>query len=134
MLLGNGARRVSALLLEKCMADGLLTSINIADDNFGALLLRHTDAKAIESLAEDFLSITQPVTKRMVALGGMQNGPVIKLDHEKDQLYTKLTHPFHDRVLSGEIFYTLTRIPTPKDAQIEQIDYADFIKLFFRNV
>jgi len=39
--------------------------------------------------------------------------------------------PYNKRRSSGEMFYTLTQIPTLKDSVIDQIPYSEYLTLFF---
>lgn len=128
--LGDGSREIGKWLVDKCMAAEIPFTVKFAEQNFESLLLNHADEDGIRKLAESHLRQTARVTKTMVARGGLPMNPVVT-DQNKENLYKKSIKPFRERVSSGEIFYTLTEIPSRKDAEIDRIPYNDYIKLFF---
>jgi len=129
--LGNGARRIGPRLIEKCMADGAPFSVDFAEPNFSGPLLNHSDEAGVKALAKAFVDMTAAVTKRMVARPGLPTEKAVTPDKDKSQLYSREIEPYAERSRSGDLFFTLTVIPTERDAQIDQMNYKDYIKLFF---
>ena len=52
-------------------------------------------------------------------------------DQKKYIKYTEGTKEYNAKIQSGEVFYTLTVLPTPADAELDGIPYQDYLKLFF---
>lgn len=131
LILYDGGRQVGDILLEKCVANSVPTLVEIHDANFFALILQHTDQAGIQKLAEDYLRLTAPVTTVMPVRAAAVDGPVLEPDLLKKRLYSELTYDFVKRVQSGELFYTLTVVPTRKTAEMDGMNYDDYLKLFF---
>lgn len=131
MNFGDGARKIGAWLVEKAIADKVDFFVDFAEPDFNALIINHADAAGVQALADRFLSITKPVTKRIVAVPGQPAVTQVEPDEAKGRAYAKATESYGERVRSGDIFFTLTVIPTEKDAEIDNIAYKDYINLFF---
>ena len=127
---GDGARNLLVWLAKRCRADGQPFLMQFSDPAFQALLLNHAEEAGIAALADDLLAMTGPVTRHMLA-GAGGDGPRVKTDPAKERLYTSATAAYHARRMSGEIFYTLTRIPSARDARVDEIPYDDYLRLFF---
>ncbi len=130
LTVGEGARQITKSLFEKCIADGVAPYVDFKDGDFHSFVLNHTTDDGVRAVAADYVSATTPVTKRMVARPGALT-PVVTTRTDREQLYTRETKPYEDRIRSGEIFYTLTVIPTTRDAELDGIPYDDYVKLFF---
>jgi len=128
--LGDGSRHIGPWLVEKCRKEGIPFVVQFSDANFMNLALNHASDEGVRNLAANFLALTAPVTTIITARSGMQEHDV-PVDPQKDLLYRRETKPYGDRLRSGDLFYTLTVIPTPVDAQIDHFAYDDYIKLFF---
>jgi len=128
--LAPGSREIGKWLTEKCIADKIPFTVKFLDHNFGTLLLRHASGEGVKKVAESYLRQTEAVNKRISALGGLPMNPA-QPDQEKENLYKQTLEPLHDRLSSGAVFFTLTLIPSRKDAEIDRIPYDDYIKMFF---
>lgn len=129
--IGDGAREIGKWLVEKCLDEKVPFIVNFSDGGFDSYILHHADDNGIKGLAAGYLRKTAPVTTIMTARPGQPERDYIKPDPKKEQLYSREVRGFSERVSSGKVFYTLTVIPTRKDAQIDNIPYDDYIKLFF---
>ncbi len=129
--IGDGSRKIGAWLLERCLADGHACLIGIEDVRFAKLIQKHANEAGIRALSKKFLEDDQHVTKSIASRGGTPEGVEIVPKNENVQLSAKLNRPAGDRRSSGEVHFTLTEIPTPKDAEIDGMSYDDYIKLFF---
>ena len=131
LTLGDGARHIGQNLIERLVKDSLPFSITFTEPNFNSLLLNHADDDGVKALGKAFVDMTKNVTKRIVATPGLPKNKSLSPDKAKSQLYTKSIEPYANRSRSGDLFFTLTIIPTEKDAEIDQMDYNDYVKLFF---
>jgi aminopeptidase len=129
--LSNGARHIGVWLLERAVSDRLNFSIDFTEPDFSALLFNHTDMAGVTRLANHFLEKTKRVNKRIVAASGQPTLSQFEADEDKKRAYAHATSSFGERVRSGDVFFTLTVIPTEKDAEIDGIDYQEYTKLFF---
>lgn len=131
LLVDNGVRRIGAMLLDKCLHNKIPTLVEINDAPFKAMLYEFADAKGISALGDDFISQTNSVTTRMSVMAGKSSEDGVKIDVDKLNLFAKHTAPFYERISAGKVFFTLTRIPTQSDAKIDDMDYHDYLRLFF---
>jgi aminopeptidase len=129
--LGDGARLIGKWLVEKSIADGIEFIVDFSEPDFSALVLNHASDAGVQAMADAFLKTTGPVTKRIVARPGQPMDSQVEASEAKAKIYAKGTQAYGERVRSGDIFFTLTVIPTAKDAQIDGIAYNDYVKLFF---
>lgn len=129
--LGDGAREIGAWLVNRCIADGFPALVGFSDPSFDALAKRYMDDAGITALAEDFLAATDMTNTRISVRPGIPDAPPVANDPEKARLYSRLTRRFSERVSSGDMFFTLTVIPTRKDAEIDDMDYDQYVRLFF---
>jgi len=129
--LGSATKEVGKWLIEKCMEDNAPFVIQFSDPTFDALVLNHATDSNVKKLAESFLAMTDHANRRMAAASGMPEKDPVKPDTAKEKLYQSILKPYGQRVRSGDMFFTLTIIPTRKDAEIDGIPYEEYTKLFF---
>lgn len=129
--LGDGARKIGRWLVERALADKIDFIVDFSEPDFSALLMDHASNDNVQKLADHFLSVTGPVNKRIVARPGQPVTAQREPDPAKAKIFAKATAPYGERVRSGDVFFTLTVIPTEKDAEIDGIAYNDYVKLFF---
>lgn len=129
--LGDGARKIGVYLVDKCRESKTPIVIRFYDTAFQALLMNAADEKGIKALAADYVLMADPVTRIMTAIPGVPEIEAPKTHPDKAKIYTKETAAVAGRTSSGEVFYTLTVIPTRKDAEIDGIEYKAYTDLFF---
>ncbi len=129
--LGDGAREIGKWLIERCRAQAVPFIIDFADPVFQVLLINHADEAGVKALADRYVAVTAAGTKRIVARSGLPESELPRADEAKRRIFDKGVKPYSDRLRSGDLFYTLTAIPTRRDAEIDGIPYDDYIKLFF---
>lgn len=129
--LGDGARKIGVWLVKKALADNVPFIVDFSEPDFFATVLNHAADSGVQALADRYIAVTGPVTKRIVARPGQPLQDNIEPDPAKGKLYAKGTAAYGERVRSGDVFFTLTVIPTEKDAEIDGIAYNDYVKLFF---
>ena len=128
--IGNGARLIGEWLVDRCRENKIPFMVNFVEDEFADLVEKNADIDGIKRLAADYVARMVPVKTVMTARPGHPEKEIVP-DKEKSQLYKREVKPFSDRVRSGEVFYTLTEIPTVKDAEINNMPYKDYVDLFF---
>ncbi len=129
--LGDGARKIGVYLLDKCIASKTPVVVRFYDSVFQALLMNAADENGLKALGVDYVHMADPVTRIMTAIPGVPEVEAPKIDAEKSKIYAKETAAVAGRTSTGEVFYTLTVIPTRKDAEIDGIEYKAYTDLFF---
>lgn len=129
--LGDTSRKIGVSLVRKLIEDGVPFDIDYTDGNFQTLVINHADKEKIPALASSSVEKYAPASKRIVCRPGKPEGMVVTPDGEKSSLHSEGLKPFIQRILSGDLFFTLTTIPTRKDAELDRMDYNEYLKLFF---
>ena len=125
--LSHQSRIIGPLLLNRCRDDAVPFIVHFDDVSFRATLINHADDHGIRALAQEFLDRMAPINRLVFVGAGLSDIPPIKTEPGKDKIMADAMAPYR----RGETFYTLTRIPTRKDAEIDNIPYPDYITLFF---
>jgi aminopeptidase len=132
IVLGSQSRQIGRWLAEKCAAEGAPFLAQFDDPTFGALVLNHATVAGVENMAAAHVENMKPINRLMQVPSGIPDEkPAVKADKEKSQVFSRALVPYSSRVSSGEIFYTLTVIPTRKDAELDGIEYGEYLNLFF---
>ncbi len=129
--IGENVRSVVEVVFKRLVDEKEHFDVIFADSFFKAHLLNRIDKDAIQKIAERTSKCWEPVTKRMVIVPGLPQEDIPEIKDSKDHYLQSLLKPVHDRIMSGEIHYTLTCIPTPRDAEFDNIPYEDYLQLFF---
>lgn len=125
--LSHQSRLIGPIILDRCRADSIPFIVNFDDFSFRATLINHASDDGIRALAQEFLDRMKPVNRLVFVGAGLSDTAPVKTEPGKDKIMAEAMAPYR----RGEIFYTLTRIPTRKDAEIDNIPYLDYITLFF---
>lgn len=131
MRLGDGARIMGPILVNKCLHDKVPFVIYFVNPDFHATLLNHATPEGVQKLGQNFISMADNANKSIIARSGMPDHKPVAAQPDKVRVYNNETAPHFHKTSTGEMFYTLTAIPTRKDAEIDGIEYNDYIKLFF---
>lgn len=129
--MGDHARAIGCFLFDRCMAENIAFDVSIFDENFKALLLNNCDDQQAASFGETYALMRSHITNRIVALYNLPEHVVIKTDPAKRKIYDKSAYIFREWVLSGKIHSTLTMIPTRMDAEIDGLDYDQYLADYF---
>jgi aminopeptidase len=128
---GDGSREIGKWLVDKCTADKVGFIIEFTDPDFNAFVMNNAADDGVKVLAEFYVEQMKPVSKIIASRPGLPDKQVVLTQPAKAQLYARCSKPFSDRVTSGNLFYTLTEIPTRRDALVDGIPYNDYVTLFF---
>ena len=125
-------REIGERIVQLCIATGDETDILIADPLFQRRLLRHCDKTHLELLA-DLVTAPHRYCARRVSMRTEQTQQVFPdppVNQTIQQAYNKAVSAYNEELRTK--FYTVTVLPTPKDAELDQLDYTDYVDLFFR--
>lgn len=129
--LGHMARHVGLRIVERLVDEGVKFDLDIDDPSFQNLLLNHAGDDGVRAFGALAVERARPATKRIVCVSDRDR---VGLDPAKSKILAEATAENHRRALSGEVFFTLTEIPTKRSAEIDNIPYPDYIKLYFEMV
>lgn len=132
--IGDGSREIGEWIVDKLMQDGVSPQIYFFDSDFMAFALNHADDDGVKALSADYVETTEPATKVITSRSGQRPRILATPAPDKYALYAREMKSYSQRISSGELFYTLTVIPTPKDAELDGIPYEDYTRLFFEMV
>lgn len=128
------ARDVGEMVLERCVTEGDIVNVMITDPLFQRRLLKNCDINRAGLLAEAILEPYQDYD-RSIAMRTeqvQQPFPDMPIDADIQQSYNSTVTIARKK--TRDRFYTLSVLPTPKDAELDQIPYDDYIDLFFRMI
>lgn len=129
--LDDQSRKVGPWLVEKAAANNEKFIIQFADASFNALVLNHANEEGIKNIVAADAKTAETITRIMSVRSGVSAEKSIPVKKEKAQIYNRASSNSGSRTSSGDVFYTLTVIPTQKDAEVDGIEYKDYLKLFF---
>ena len=122
---------IAERILQRCVAEGDELDIIISDPLFQRRLMHSCDAESVLQLAgvmmEPYSHYNRSINLRIEQTQqAFPDGPV---PEEIQSVYNSAVNK--SRAMVRDRFYTLTCLPTPKDAELDQIPYADYIDLYF---
>jgi aminopeptidase len=119
------------MLVEWCLRDRIPFYLEFDDPVFKALLINHADDNGLVRMAENFISRIDDFKKIIFVGAGLPDHTLIAPAPDRAKILGAAMAPYNKRRSSGEMFYTLTQIPTRKDSEIDQIPYDEYLTLFF---
>lgn len=128
----SGAKRNLQILEEiarMCIEDGVDFSLDIVNDRFKVILVNGADANGLQDLAKEEMALYDGIGARVEVRANAGPG----VDFNSDQLnqlgdfQSRLSSTFK----SGERHYCITIIPTEEDAELDGMDYLEYLQLFF---
>ncbi len=131
LYIGENVRSVVEVIFQRLIDENEKFDVLFTDSVFKATLLNTASDDGVKLLGKYMLDMWQPVTRRMVVVPGLPQDNIPDVEGGKEKLLQAVLKPAHDRVMSGEIHYTLTSIPSPRDAEFDDIPYEDYLQLFF---
>lgn len=129
--LREGSRVMGPMIINHCLRDKVPFVITFTEPDFQRTLFNHATPQGAEALALDYLLMVKDITKSISARSGMSDRPPVIATNDNPDIFARLQGEHNKKFSTGELFYTLTRIPTRKDAEIDNIPYDDYVKLFF---
>jgi len=94
-------------------------------------LINELDETALQALSDLNLKKYEGVNREIIISSSTDPEVKKQIIQEKMDLYKTMNQQIHDRAMTGELHYTLTRIPTPFDADLDEMPYEDYLSLFF---
>lgn len=129
--IGEGSNHIAGAVIDEMRAHNVPFKIAVNDTTFTRTVFKYCDEEALTKLAQDYLERNDKVTHHSVVRPNAMPQSPVPPNKEKDIFYSKLIEPVSKRGLTGQIMFTLTYFPTPKDAEIDGIAYQDYLDLYF---
>jgi len=130
---GDTARLIGASLFEKCVASGAAFDVQFVDPVFNAISTVMADLGGVQRYATYLRDRRLTATKRMHVSYNLPVFDIPKSDDAKDLIHQDIMRPVRIRSGSGALLFTLTSIPTARDAEVDGIPYPEYIRLFFES-
>jgi aminopeptidase len=119
-------------IVARCAHEGTDTDVVISDPVFQRRLLTHCDEQQADRFGrlvmQPHKTCARRITLRTEQVDMLYVDPPVPAETQKSYNTAVSDEYQHSR----DKFYTLTVLPTPKDAELDGIPYADYIDLFFR--
>lgn len=124
-------RDVTEEIVALCLQNGVDFELGIKDPLRMTFLINELPEEGLKWLTDLNMTKYEGVSREIIL--SSSTDPEIKklMDEERMQRYKVLNQAIHDKAMSGDLHYTLTRIPTRHDADLDQMDYEAYLELFF---
>ncbi len=129
--IGENVRSVVEIMIHRLIKEKEDFDVLFTDLSFKARLLNASEKSGIQNMAEKMIAAWEPVTRRMVVVPGLPQEDIPDVADGKELYLQSLLKPVRDRIMNGEIHFTLTCIPSERDAAFDDIPYEDYLQLFF---
>ncbi|MDF2379028.1 MAG: aminopeptidase [Candidatus Gracilibacteria bacterium] len=124
-------RDVAEEVIALCMQNQVDFELGIKDAHRGMVLINHLDESQLQKLANLTLEKYEGVHREIIISSSTNPDIKEQIDTEKRLIYRMMNQKIHDMAMSGKLHYTLTRIPNAHDAELDEMEYEEYLKLFF---
>lgn len=112
-----------------CIADGIDFGIDIVNHELEAALVNGSTDPGLEALGGEYCDYYYEYPAEAEARSNPD--PSIEFNSDKLTRLSELKTPQTNKVQEGTKHYCLTVVPTPADANLDGLDYEEYLKLFF---
>lgn len=112
-----------------CIQNGIDFGIDVSDDELGAVLINESDDAGLQALADEQIAYYKDYPAQAAARSN--SDPSIKFNPDQLKKWSTMRGPLLDQFKNDRKHYSLTIIPTPADADLDGMDYDEYMKLFF---
>jgi aminopeptidase len=131
VMVGMGGNAIVKPLIQKIMDRQIPFLITMPDETYGRLIFKHISDDGLKTYADNYIERFDKVTHKCVALPNAFPACPVPENKERQKEYSKLIEVVSKRGLTGQQMFTLTYFPTETDAEIDNIPYDDYLKLYF---
>lgn len=121
--------QIFAAIARLATADGVNFYLDIHNGELEAILLNSADDEGLAALAKEKKELYDEAKAKIEARSNPS--PDAGYEADKSEAYQKLLASLNKRYESGDLHYSLTLIPTPKDAELDGMEFNEYIQLFF---
>jgi len=131
IVIAGAARNIEILeeIARLCIADGINFILDISKDKLDAIMINAADDEGIARLGKEKTDTYKPA-KTALVVGSLST---TEFDQDKMTKYTKALSEHTNRFKSGDLDFSLTIIPTENDAELDGIEYNEYMRLFFES-
>ena len=124
-------RDLAEEIILMCLLDNVDFELGVQDPLRMMHMINDMNDEQLEKLAQLTLEKYEGVKSEIII--SSSTSPDIKRRTNPDRMkqYKLLNKPIHDLAMAGDLHYTLTRIPTRHDADLDEMKYEDYLELFF---
>jgi aminopeptidase len=124
-------RDVTEEIIALCMRNGVDFELGIKDPLRMTYMINELDEGALQRLTDLNMSKYEGVYREIIISSSTDPKTKKMMNSEKMKTYKAMNQSIHDRAMSGDLHYTLTRIPTIHDAELDEMDFEEYLQLFF---
>lgn len=125
-------RDVAECVIVECLRADVDFELGIKDPERMMMLINGLNEEALQSLSDLNLKKYEGCHREIIISSGTSPEIKAQIDAEQMRLYKAMNQEIHDRAMSGDLHYTLTRIPNRHDAELDGMDYDQYLELFFQ--
>lgn len=112
-----------------CIADDVNFVLDIYNSDLEAIMVNNADDEGITRLGEERTATYDPTKIKLEA----RSNSTAEFDPAQMGKYGKALSRYISRVTSGDLDFSLTIIPTEKDAELDGMEYDEYMRLFFES-
>ena len=127
---GDYCRGVISPVIEQARKDSHDFLIHFYDYPFYEYLKSRCHEDQAQKLGQLYVDQAAFCNRVISARPGSEKPLDISVQHSVEKAYNRAMSQFKNRISSG-LHYTLTVVPTERDAEIDGFDYQDYLELFF---
>lgn len=131
-LIISGAKsnlQILEAIARMCIRDGREFVLDVVNHQMNAVLINNATDDGLERLAGESVDLFNHVGARVEARGSADKS--IGFDQDKLKRFSAMQRPISDMLKSGKKHYSVTIIPTEGDADLDGMEFDDYMKLFF---
>lgn len=125
------ATKITETLVEGYVQRGELFDVGIADADWKGILLNHTTPEGAERAGKVLADVYDRCEKSITIGANFEPEATKAEDPEKRKKLYAYGALMGQKASNVDNFYTLTRVPTGADAEIDGMDYKSYLQLFF---
>lgn len=135
LLVSEEGVEIAAMIANICFTNGVEVEFEFRDPRWQVLLLNQETitSEDIFALAEWAMQKYEGANKTFRVVSNPDPEIIGQLDYEKWELFKRFTLPLGQRAMTGDLFYTLTVVPTPADAQLDEMPYPEYLDLYYES-
>lgn len=128
----TGAKRNIEILEEiarLCIENDIDYVVDIMGDDIEAELINNADDEGLAALGAERVNLYKGIGVKLEA----RSNSSADVDSGNIGKYAQALGPYAERLGSGDLKFSLTILPTPKDAELDGMDFEEYQKLFFES-
>jgi aminopeptidase len=104
--------------------------VQVIDTDFQNWLFAHADEAGVEAFGKAMADKVEPFDRRFMITPMTDDKPTVPAQPDKAKLYQAQLKHVREKSMRGEVHSTLTLLPTPKTANVDDIPFDDYVGLF----